>query len=196
MFQDVEQKLKKKNKILFTRNSTCLQELIALIQKQSHKTLVIWAFQCVEIPLKILQNHYPEEQRAKRAVELCKQWAQGDIKMPIAKRAILDCHAACKEMTNEVDIALCHAIGQGISTVHVETHALGLPFYELTALVLEDKENYQERVWEKIKWYLDTLTTIANQAKTDNEKWASFLKDETVPNKEKKLQEKREITNK
>ncbi len=32
-------------------------------------------------------------------------------------------------------MALCHAVGQACSTVHVETHAIGLPMYELTALV-------------------------------------------------------------
>ena len=30
---------------------------------------------------------------------------------------------------------LCHAVGQGCGTVHVETHAIGLVVYELTAIV-------------------------------------------------------------
>ena len=43
MFSDVEIKLKKRNKMLFSRDSQCLQELIKLIQIQNHRTLVMWA---------------------------------------------------------------------------------------------------------------------------------------------------------
>ena len=41
MFSDVEQKLKKKNKILFSRDSVCLQELKMLIEQQKHRTLIM-----------------------------------------------------------------------------------------------------------------------------------------------------------
>lgn len=40
-FKDVEVKLKKKNKILFTRESACLQELLKEIRLQKHRTLVL-----------------------------------------------------------------------------------------------------------------------------------------------------------
>ena len=43
MFSDVEIKLKKRNKLLFSRESQCLQELIKLIQLQNHRTVVMWA---------------------------------------------------------------------------------------------------------------------------------------------------------
>ena len=44
--------------------------------------------------------------------------------MPVAKKAILECHAMAKELTDIADIALCHAIGQACSVVH--TPKLGL----------------------------------------------------------------------
>ena len=43
--------------------------------------------------------------------------------MTVAKRAILNCHAITKEFDQEYDIALCHAVRKGYSTVHVETFA-------------------------------------------------------------------------
>jgi len=46
MFSDVEIKMKKSNKILFSRDSECLHDLISLIQKQNHRTLVMWALDC------------------------------------------------------------------------------------------------------------------------------------------------------
>lgn len=78
MFFDVEQKLKKKNKILFSRDSQCLQELKMLIEQQEHCTLVMWA------------------------LDLCEKWSRGKIKMPVAKRAILDAHAVAKEIDDKV----------------------------------------------------------------------------------------------
>lgn len=61
MFTDVEIKLKKGNKILFSRDSECLQELIKLIQLQKHRTLVMWALDCAKVPLKQFEAKYPDE---------------------------------------------------------------------------------------------------------------------------------------
>jgi hypothetical protein len=98
MFSDVEIKLKKGNKILFSRDSQCLQELIELIQLQNHRTLVMWALDCAKVPLKQFEAKYPDECRPRICLELCEDWARGRIKMPIAKRAILDSHAVAKEI--------------------------------------------------------------------------------------------------
>ncbi|MDD4438091.1 MAG: hypothetical protein PHS04_08665 [Tissierellia bacterium] len=58
-------------------------------------------------------------------MELSEDWARGKIKMPAAKRAILNSHAVAKEINNSQYSALCHAIGHGGATVHVETQDIG-----------------------------------------------------------------------
>ena len=58
MFKDVEEKLKRKNKVLFNRDSKCLEDLIELIKRQKHRTLVLWAFECVKSLLKIFEEKY------------------------------------------------------------------------------------------------------------------------------------------
>ncbi len=191
MFYDVEQKLKKKNKILFSRDSECLQELKMLIEQQKHRTLVMWALDCAKVPLAQFEGKYPQELRPRQALELCEDWSRGKIKMPVAKRAILDAHAVAKEIDDSVYGALCHAIGHAGATVHVETHALGLPFYELTAIVLKfGKDEYQKRVYERINnYYQHLIYWQENIDKVDFE-WASFLKKDNRPNKEKLLNEK------
>lgn len=191
MYSDVEFKLKKRNKILFTRESQCLQELIKLVQLQNHRTLVMWALDCAKTPLEQFEAKYPNENRPRICLELCEAWAIRKIKMPIAKRAILDAHAVAKEFADNEYGALCHAIGHAGATVHVETHALGLPFYELTAIVLKyGKDNFPEPVSEKINYYYNRL--LYWQESTDNLglDWADFLMDDTKPNKEKLLSEK------
>ena len=137
MFSDVEIKLRKRNKILFSRDSQCLQDLIKLIQLQNHRTLVMWALDSAKVPLEQFEAKYSDEVRPRICLELCEDWARGKIKMPRAKRAILDSHAVAKEINDSEYAALCHGIAHAGATVHVETHALGLPFYELTAIVFK-----------------------------------------------------------
>ena len=61
MFSDVEQKLKKKNTVLFSRDSKCLQRLKMLIEQQKHRTLVMWALDCAKVPLAQFEEKYPYE---------------------------------------------------------------------------------------------------------------------------------------
>lgn len=194
MFYDVEVKLKKRNKILFSRESKCLQELIGLIQLQNHRTLVMWALDCAKLPLEQFEAKYPDEPRPRTCLELCEAWARGKIKMPTAKQAILDSHAAAKEINDSEYGALCHAIGHAGATVHVETHALGLPMYELTAIVLKHgKDNFAKPVSEKLDYYYNRLLYWQKNTDINRLDWADFLLNDTKPNKERLLSEKRKL---
>jgi hypothetical protein len=192
LFADVEQRRRKKNAVLFSRDSACLRDLIGLIERQRHRTLVLWALDCARVPLARFEGKYSRESRPRTALEKCEAWSKGKIKMPIAKRAILDAHAAAKEIDDREYGAMCHAIGHAGATVHVETHALGLPFYELTALVLEyEKGGYQGKVRDKIDYYCQRLTHWQENIDRLDFGWADFLTDDSRPNKEKLLSEKR-----
>ena len=154
----------------------------------------MWALDCTRLPVVQFEAKYPDEPRPRICLELCEAWAMGKIKMPTAKRAILESHAVAKEINDAEYGALCHAIGHAGATVHVETHALGLPMYELTALVLKyGKDNFQKPFREKITYYNERL--LYWQENTDKLRldWAEFLLDDTRPNKERLLSEKRKL---
>lgn len=194
MFLDVEIKLKKRNQMLFSRDSQCLQELIKLIQLQNHRTLVMWALDCAKLTLEQFEARYSYERRPRICLELCNAWARGKVKMPIAKHAILDSHAVAQEINNSEYGALCHAIGHAGATVHVETHALGLAFYELTAIVLKyGKDNFSKPVSEKINYYYNRLLYWKENTDKLGLDWADFLLADTRPNKERLLNEKRKL---
>lgn len=191
MFSDVEIKLKKRNKILFSRDSQCLQDLIKLIQLQNHRTLVMWALDCAKVPLEQFEAKYSDECRPRTCLRLCEDWARGKTKMPIAKQAILDSHAVAKVINDSEYGALCHAIGHAGATVHVETHVLGLPFYELTAIVLKyGKDNFPNPVSEKINYYNNRLLYWKENTDILELDWAYFLLDDKRPNKERLLRER------
>lgn len=96
--------------------------------------------------------------------------------MPVAKKAILECHAMAKELTDIADIALCHAIGQACSVVHTQRHAMGYPVYELTAIVRKNKTQISEEVVkQRIGYYIERLLFWQKEAHRENGTWAKFI---------------------
>lgn len=189
IFKDVEEKLKRKNKILFTRESECLQELLKEIRVQKHRTLVLWIFSICKDAERYVKNFNKEDTRVEKARELCWKWAQGKCKMPIAKKALLQVHAIAKETSDPVVEAYCHALGQGYASVHVETHAIGFVMYELTAFVriygLDEK-----KLEDRINYYYHELKKCEKDIQNYKE-WADFLLDDTRKNKEMCLYERK-----
>ena len=57
----VELKYRKGNRSLFSRDSDCLCNLIYLIEKQKHRTLVMWVLDCAQDPLSLFEAEYPEK---------------------------------------------------------------------------------------------------------------------------------------
>lgn len=182
MYSDVEIKLKRRNKLLFSRDSHCLEALTKLMQSQNHRTLVMWALDCATQTLEQFEEKYPDENRPRTCLMLCESWARGEIKMPLAKRAILDAHAVAKEIDDNEYAALCHAIGHAGATVHVQTHAIGLPIYELTAIVLKyGKDGFSEPVTEKVNYYYDRLLYWQENTDKLGLNWAKFLMTDHAP---------------
>lgn len=174
--EEVRLKLKRKNMVLFSKESMCLSELKYLLSIQKHTTAALWAFELTEETVALLKEKYPGEQRPEKALEGAKLWAFGDIFMREAQRKILDCHALAKELDSLEDIALCHAVGQGCSVVHTAGHAMGYPIYELTALVRKyGLENAVDKVEKRIAYYIERLLFWSENADKANVKWAGFM---------------------
>lgn len=179
---DVQQRLRRKNQILFSRESPCLQPLRRAICGQDHRTLALWALDCAQTPADVLAGRYPRDPRPQRAIDLCRLWMQGEVTMPRAKAALLECHAMARDLIDPADIARCHAVGQACAAVHVETHAIGLAIYELTALVREHGLA-EEPLAQKLQFYQEQLERCTREATDPSRRWAAFLT-RPAPNKE------------
>ena len=182
-------------KLLFSRESTCIQPLRTLIEQQKHRTLIAWVLDCAPRILDLFEKKYPEDQRPRQALEIAAAWARGDVKMPIAKKAIHAAHNAAASVEGDnVAQAAARAVGHAAATVHVETHALGLVFYGLTAFVYASDPNEADTVIEReLTWFYDRLLYWeANIDKLDTT-WATFLMRDDVPNKEALLRQKSDL---
>lgn len=174
---EVIAKANRKNQLLFSKDSLLLDNLRHLIDLANRRALTLWALELAEETVLQLTEKHPEDFRPREAIAASRAWAAGEIKMPIAKRAILNCHAMAKELTDPADIARCHAVGQACSVVHTAGHALGYPMYELTAIVLEQGlDNCRDAVEQRVMYYEQRLRYWTEYEKTCQQNWAGFLK--------------------
>ena len=172
----VREKIKRKNQILFSKDCEFLQDLATVINNENHRVIVLWALELAQQTAQKLHEKYPHNTAALDAVKSARLWASGVIKMPIAKTAILNCHAFAKEISSQEDIALCHAVAQGCSVVHTPGHAMGYPIYELTALVRRYGIDNCAWIIEKRKGeYIQRLIYWRNNYDSYKGGWAKFM---------------------
>lgn len=180
-------------KILYNRESPQLLPLRNLIEKQKHRTLVLWVIDCSERILAIFEDKYPEDNRPRKAVEAAKDWASGKIKMTVAKKAALESHNAATEVQS--DLAACaaaRAMGHVVGTVHVETHAIGVVMYGMTAFYHHAKDNKDKVILKECNLFLKRLLYWEKNIDKVNNQWAGFLLRDNVQNKEMLLRLKKE----
>ena len=184
---DVRMLYRRGNRLLFNRNSACLQPLLADFRRESRRALVCWALARAESPVALLASRYPKDGRPMDALRLSRLWAEGKIKMPLARQAILQVHAMAREVSSPADEALCHAVGQGCAAVHAEDHAIGLALYELTAIVLDrGLDQCEAAVEARIAAYAACLADSRREAADPGRPWADFLAKSHGPNREQR----------
>lgn len=173
---ELNEKYKRKNQILFSKDSVFLSDLNMIISEQNHRALALWAFDLAEQAVQSIEEKYHNEKRPRAALELSRKWAAGEIKMPLAKRAILDCHAAAKEIGDKEAAALCHAVGQACSVVHTPSHAIGFPVYDLTAIVYKyGLDGCESALINRKTDYINRLLYWSGHCDDARYTWAHFM---------------------
>ncbi len=126
----------KARKALSDWEAPYVQALMKLIETQSKITLAHWAVDYSEqAMLPLWTKSYPEDVRPQEALRVARDWLAGSTKLPRARPAILQCHAAAREAEgNPVAQAAARAIGHAASTIHSARHAIGLAMYGAIAV--------------------------------------------------------------
>ena len=112
------------------------ERIVELVRKTDHKTLAIWAIDCVERVLPYFEGKYPEDPRPRNAIETLQTWINtGVFKMAVIRKASLTSHAAAREEgEDQAARSVAHAAGQAVATAHVPTHSIGAAIYSLQAI--------------------------------------------------------------
>lgn len=167
--------------MLVNKEHPAVLPVAALMQTQEHTTLVLWAIDCAPHVLELFEACHLNEPRPRQALEAMRLWARGEIKMPAAKRAILACHNAATEVAATGDpageAAAC-AVGHAAATVHVQTHAIGLVLYGVTAFAYASPNYPADKdaiIAHECEWYLDKLNYWFARSDDEPGPWATFL---------------------
>jgi len=112
------------------------ESIVELVRKTDHKTLAVWAIDCVERVLPYFEENYPEDNRPRKAIEALRKWIRtGIFKMADVRKAALDAHAAAREVGEDnAARSAARAAGQAVATAHVPTHSIGAANYALQAI--------------------------------------------------------------
>ena len=117
-----------------------------LLTKENHRGLMKWARECSEHVLPLIGEKIDE--RLIHALNVAKEWENGNVKTGVAMKASLGAHAAARESSDPVSTAVARSIRQAVATAHMADHSMGAALYGLIAMKLVGKSVEEEREWQ------------------------------------------------
>ena len=102
------------------------------LQDDDHHLLALWAADCAEHVLHHFEQARPTDDRPRRAIELGRAWASGDVAWSEARTAAGHANAAARDLIGAARHA-AYAAGQAAAVGHVAAHELGAAAYAVRA---------------------------------------------------------------
>ncbi len=102
------------------------------LQDDDHRHLAMWAADCAEHVLHHFEQARPKDDRPRRAIELGRAWARGEITWWEARTAAGHANAAARDLSGAARYA-AYAAGQAAAVGHVAAHELGAAAYAIRA---------------------------------------------------------------
>lgn len=94
------------------------------LEDDAHRRLAIWAADCAQHVLHRFEQARPEDDRPRRAIDLGRAWARGEITWWDARAAGGQANAAARDLRGAARHA-AYAAGQAAAVGHVAAHELG-----------------------------------------------------------------------
>src|SRR6478609_4970731 len=102
------------------------------LQDDDHRRLALWAADCAEHVLPLFEAVRPDDDRPRRAIDLGRAWARGEIPWSEARTAAGHANAAARDLRGAARHA-AYAAGQAAAVGHVAAHELGAAAYAIRA---------------------------------------------------------------
>jgi hypothetical protein len=103
-----------------------------ILKDDDHRLLAMWAADCAEHVLHHFEQARPKDDRPRRAIDLGRAWAQGEITWWEARTAGGHANAAARDLSGAPRHA-AYAAGQAAAVGHVAAHELGAAAYAIKA---------------------------------------------------------------
>ena len=102
------------------------------LEDEDHRLLAIWAADCAEHVLHHFEQARPDDDRPRRAIELGRAWARGEVTMTEARSSAGHANGAARDLRGAARHA-AYAAGQAAAVAHVAAHELGAAAYAIRA---------------------------------------------------------------
>ena len=96
--------------------------------------LALWAADCAARVQPAFIAQAPDDPRPQGAIDLCRAWAKGEIKVGPARAAAVAAHAAARAVGDPAAIAAARAAGHAAATAHMSGHARHAAAYALKSV--------------------------------------------------------------
>ncbi len=122
--------------------------------RHNQKLMATWAADCAERVLPLFENAYPNDNRPRKAIDVCRTWVRtGVFTMATIRGASLAAHAAAREAKASAAAHFAaRAAGQAVATAHVSQHAFGGAYYALKAIAATDPAHAEAQVAKEHNW--------------------------------------------
>ena len=150
------------------------------LQDADHHRLAVWAADCAEHVLRYFEHVRPGDDRPRRAIELARAWARGEIRMSQSRAAGGHAMAAARELSGAPRHA-AYAAGQAAVVAHVAAHELGAAAYAIKAARAAAPEGEQEQAgrlecqWQRAQLPSEIRERVLDDQRLRNEVcWSVF----------------------
>ncbi len=140
-----------------------------------HRLLARWAADCAEHVLPYFERVRPDDDRPRRAIELARAWARGEVRMTDARTAAGHANGAARDLKGAPRNA-AYAAAQAANVAHVAAHELGAAAYAIRAA--RDAANPDERDEagrRECRWQRDRLPAAIREFVLDDQRLRNEL---------------------
>jgi hypothetical protein len=102
------------------------------LHDDGHRRLAVWAADCAQHVLHHFEEARPGDDRPRRAIDLGRAWARGEVTWGEARTAAGHANAAARDLGGAARHA-AYAAGQAAAVGHVAAHELGAAAYAIRA---------------------------------------------------------------
>jgi len=147
------------------------------LSDDDHHLLALWAADCAEHVLHHFEQVRPDDDRPRRAIDLGRAWARGEISWWDARAAGGDANGAARDLRGAARHA-AYAAGQAAAVGHVAAHELGAAAYAIRAVraAAQEGEGEGEAAGRlECQWQRDQLPDEIRDLVLDDERLRNEL---------------------
>ena len=141
------------------------------LSDDDHRLLALWAADCAEHVLPLFERERPADERPRRALEQCRGWTRGEVRMMDARAGAGHANAAARDLRGAARFA-AYAAGQAAAVPHVAAHELGAAAYAIRAVTANDG---QAAGRAECRWQRDQLPSAIRELVLDDQRLRNHL---------------------